>query len=451
MAKPVAFGDTKPVVLTRKRGISPTRGQVALWEGARLTMRDSIALTAQSLRAYAGAYRHWVIAFSGGKDSTTVATLIPHLIETGQVEAPETLTVMYGDTRQELPPLHVAALATLEALASRGVDVQVVQAPLDDRYFVYMLGRGVPPPNNQTLRWCTEKLKINPMVRAQWDLAWSLNGPRTLAMALAAHWGYATLAWQLLRGHEKFLVLTGVRVGESAARDQRIALSCSKNGSECGQGWYQHTTPGSIADTLSPILHWRVCHVWDWLMFEAPAIARSAALVAEVYGGEAAVEKNARTGCVGCPLAEEDTALDHILTLPEWAYLAPLKGLRPLYRELRRFKYRLQKDGERNRDGKLSSNPNRKGPLTMDARHMALRAVVGIQRAVNRAARAAGRPRLSLINWEEFTRIRELQRLNTWPDRWDGTEARGDVLIAQTLGEGIRQELLLTLEEDTHA
>lgn len=443
----IAFGDTKPVVLKQRKGIAPSRGQVALWEGARMTMRDSIDLTAQSLQAYGALYRHWVIAFSGGKDSTTVATVIPHLIESGEVEAPESITVMYGDTRQEIPPLHIAAMQTLEALKARGVRVQVVMAEMDDRYFVYMLGRGVPPPNNQTLRWCTEKLKINPMVKAQWDLAWDLNGPRTLAMALAAHWGLWAVAWGLLRGHERFLVLTGVRVGESAARDQRIALSCSKNGSECGQGWYQHSTPGSIADTLSPILHWRVCHVWDWLMFEAPAVAKSAALVAEVYGGEEAAEKNARTGCIGCPLAEEDTALDHVISLPEWRYLAPLKGLRPLYRELRRFRWRLQKDGERNKDGKLSSNPNRKGPLTMDARRMGLAQVVGIQRAVNRGARAAGRPRLSLISWPEFKRIRELQRLNTWPDRWDGTEARGDVLIAQTLGEGIRQELLLTLEE----
>ncbi len=35
---------------------------------------------------------------------------------------------------------------------------------------------------------------------------------------------------------ENFLMLTGVRIGESAARDQRIALSCTKDGGECGQG-----------------------------------------------------------------------------------------------------------------------------------------------------------------------------------------------------------------------
>jgi DNA sulfur modification protein DndC len=28
---------------------------------------------------------------------------------------------------------------------------------------VYTLGRGVPPPNNNTLRWCTRQIKIDPM------------------------------------------------------------------------------------------------------------------------------------------------------------------------------------------------------------------------------------------------------------------------------------------------
>src|SRR3546814_9885760 len=60
----------------------------------------------------------------------------------------------------------------------------------------------------------------------------------------------------LFRSHElydhnggKFLLLTGVRQGESAQRDGRIAMSCGKNGAECGQGWYQITAPRSEEHT----------------------------------------------------------------------------------------------------------------------------------------------------------------------------------------------------------
>lgn len=388
--------------------------QMTLFDGQRLTMDESIELTIQSLQAYAEQYRHWAIAYSGGKDSTATVTLLAHLIEAQRIPRPASLTVLYADTRQELPPLHLGALEMLRALEPRGVRTHVVLPAIDDRYFVYMFGRGVPPPNNNTLRWCTPQIKVEPMVNA--------------LKALRDEHG------------EKFLMLTGVRVGESAARDQRIALSCGRNGAECGQGWFQETTPESVADTLAPLLHWRVCHIWDWLMLFAPRYGFPTSLVAEVYGGEEAEELNARTGCIGCPLATKDTALDYILKMPQWSYLQPLKRLRPLYEELRLFKHRLQKDGERLKGGELSSNPNRKGPLTLEARRYGLKTVLDIQAEIN--ASRAGSPELDLINREEQARIEELIAANTWPNGWDGTEPRGDVLIAQTLGEGIIQPIL---------
>lgn len=418
------FGDTTGVTLKQRKSISPGRGQGALWDGVRLSLADAIDLTAQSLRAYALTHRHWAIAYSGGKDSSGLVSVTLHQIATSQIPAPASLTVLYSDTRQELPPLQLGAMQVLDEVRRRGFDARVVLPPVDDRYFVYMLGRGVPPPKNR-FRWCTSQLKIEPMQAA-------LQGLRDAT-------------------GEKLLMLTGVRIGESAARDQRIALSCSRDGGECGQGWFQETTPESIADTLAPILHWRVCHIWDWLTFHRFDHGFPTALVAEVYGGDEAEELNARTGCVGCPLATKDLALDNLIAMPPWAYLAPLKRLRPLWRELRLFKYRKQKNGERNRDGKLSSNPNRKGPLTLDARAWALRQVVSIQREVNRAARRQGRPRVSLINWEELRRIRELIRLRTYPQRWSDDDPDATVLIPQTLGEGITQDLLLTLEEAAHA
>lgn len=397
-----------------------SRDQISLFDDQRLTLEDSIDLTRQSLLAYGVEYRHWAIAYSGGKDSTAAVTVICYLIDTLQIPTPASLTVLYADTRQELPPLHLGAMQMLAELERRGVKTQVVLPKLDDRYFVYMLGRGVPPPNNNTLRWCTPQIKVEPMTAALKDLRDQYG--------------------------EKFLMLTGVRVGESAARDSRIALSCGKNGAECGQGWFQETTPASVADTLAPLLHWRVCHVWDWLTFHAPSYGLPTSLVAEVYGGDEAAEINARTGCIGCPLATKDTALDNLIDMPQWAYLEALKRLRPLYMELREFKHRKQKNGERNKDGKLSANPNRKGPLTLAARTWALGEVLKVQAEVNTAADQQGRPRIDLINAEEEARIRELIALRTYPNKWSDADLDATELIPQIVGEGITQELLLTLE-----
>jgi len=394
--------------------------QQSLFESQRTTLPDSIDLTAQSLMAYAGEYKHWALAYSGGKDSSALVTVVLYLIASGRIQRPETLTVLYSDTRQEIPPLQIGAMQTLETVRKAGYSARVVLPEIDDRYFVYMLGRGVPPPNNNTLRWCTPKIKVEPMVNA---------------------------LRQLRDEHgKKFLMLTGVRIGESAVRDARIALSCGKNGAECGQGWFQETTPASVADTLAPILHWRVCHVWDWLMFDAPAIAPSVSFVAQVYGGEEAEEINARTGCIGCPLATKDTALDHVLTIPEWSYLQPLKQLRPLYAELRLFKHRKQKNGERNSGGNFSSNPSRKGPLTFKARTWALGEVLKVQDEINRAAERLGRLVIDLINPKEEARIRELIALRTYPQRWSDEDPDATVLIPQTYSNGDMQMVLPVLE-----
>lgn len=378
----------------------------SLWGEERLTLQQSMALTIEALQAHATPYKHWVIAFSGGKDSTTVATFLMHLIETGQIQAPERFTVVLADTGMEAPPLLVAALETLKALAARGADTLVVHPALDERFFVYMLGRGVPPPKNG-FRWCTRLLKVKPM-----DLA--LAGVRASG--------------------EKMLLLTGVREGESAARDQRLSMACSKDGAECGQGYFQQNPPDAVDDTLAPIIHWRVCHVWDWLTFFAPQYGFQTSIVAEIYGGEEAQESNARTGCIGCNLVSEDKMLARLLSLPQWSYLAPLQRLRPLYAELLKECNRLRQDGtQRLKDGAFPRNAMRMGPLTMQARRYALSQVKALQEEVNRRAEQLGRPAISLIDKEEEHRILELIEVNTWPQGWTGNEPRADLNIPQAV------------------
>lgn len=393
--------------------------KLSLFEDERLTLPEAIDLTADSLRAYGSAYKHWAVAFSGGKDSSATVTIIAHLIESGRVPAPKTLTVLFADTRMELPPLHIAAMKLLETLALRGMTIKVVFPELDNRFFVYMFGRGVPPPHNM-FRWCTPRLKVNNMMQALRDLRMEYG--------------------------EKFLMLTGVRLGESAARDQRIALSCSKDDGECGQGWFQSSTPTEVADTLAPLLHWRVCHVSDWLMFNAPEIGFPTHSVVEAYGFDVSeneqIEISTRTGCVGCNLVEQDKTLERILQQPQWDYLAPLRKLRPLYRELQRPGNRLRKFNERNKDGNLAAKQGRLGPLTLEARRYGLREVLAIQAEINESGRYRGQPDLTLLDIEEVARIEELIIANTWPDGWTGQELKGDMLIPRVITENVNQPLL---------
>jgi len=396
----------------------------------RLQMTESIELTIQSLQAYGAEHEHWGVAWSGGKDSSATLTLIMYLLDAGKIPRPKSLTVFYADTRQELIPLAVAARHIMDELEERGIRVEVVTAPMDKRFMVYILGRGVPPPNNNTLRWCTRQIKIDPMEQALRDRLDELDG--------------------------QILMITGVRQGESAIRDRRIEMSCGKDGAECGQGWYQQVLPnakglrGRLA-TLAPLLHWRVCHVWEWLKHWAPAAEFgdwSTAMIADAYGGNEAEEINARTGCIGCALAQEDKALDSVLLLPAWSYLAPLKGLRPLWRELREPQHRLRKAGaELLKDGSIAKNPQRMGPLTLEARQMGLERVLGIQAEINEAARRLGRPEIDLINSQEEARIRDLIAAGTWPQGWEGDEPIATTVMDVVYQNGAVQPRLFSESE----
>jgi DNA sulfur modification protein DndC len=145
---------------------------------------------------------------------------------------------------------------------------------------------------------------------------------------------------------------------------------------------------------------------------------------------------------MGCPLVQEDAALERVIANPKWAYLAPLRQLRPLYWEVKKPQYRLRKHGELRKDGTLAKKQGRLGPLTLETRRWMLGEVLRIEAEVNGAAAASGQPPLSLINDQELARIEALLAANTWPEKWDGTEHRGDEWLPEILADGSVQPLL---------
>ncbi|MBF2715706.1 phosphoadenosine phosphosulfate reductase family protein [Agrobacterium vitis] len=401
--------------------------QPTLFGGAaKLAYDDAVEMTLQSMQAYGKDHDHWVFAFSGGKDSTATLTVVIHLVDAGLLPMPKTISVLYADTRMELTPLSIAAASLLDRLRARGIHCETVYAPMDHRFLVYMLGRGVPPPNNNTFRWCTRQIKVEPMTAALERRINELDG--------------------------SILMITGVRQGESAIRDGRIAMSCGKDGAECGQGWYQQVVPeakgikGRIA-TLAPILHWRVCNVFDWLKIYARMEAYGAwdtVAVVDAYGGDEAQEINARTGCIGCPLATKDLGLMTVIRVPYWSYIEPLMGLKPIYRELREPRNRLKKTGiDSNGDVATAKNKQRMGPLTFEARLNALDRILSIQSQINVEALRLGRPFVDILNAEEEARIRELIALKTWPNGWDGDEPIADTPMDTVFADGSVQPLFL--------
>jgi DNA sulfur modification protein DndC len=86
-----------------------------------------------------------------------------------------------------------------------------------------------------------------------------------------------------------------------------------------------------------------------------------------------------------------------VILKPAVGLPAPLKGLKPLWRELREPQHRLKKAGlERLKDGSIAKNPQRMGPLTLRGAAHGLERVLGIQAECNAGgARAQGRPTIT--------------------------------------------------------
>ena len=397
----------------------------------RLTIEEAISLTVDSLKNYGRLYDHWVFAFSGGKDSTAVLTLALHLIETGQIDRPARMTALMSDTRQEFPPLLLSARIILAAAERHGVEIEVVTPAVDRRMYVYMLGRGVPPAGNDHFRWCTRILKGDPMDRAMMVMGWEAKINRLHTVAQFARqngWGWLPILGHGLDAIERpgLLNLTGVRLGESEVRDARISLSCSTDG-ECGQGWFHKDRPG-ISMALAPLVHWRLCHIEDWLSLFAPGYGFDTSILCQMYGlGLQDDQETAmRTGCAGCMLVSRDRALERIVSLPEWDYLLPLRRLKGVYAELKKPFNRLRKVDFLNQQGEQHARYRQLGPLTMAARLWGLEQILAIQEEVNVEARQRGAPEMYLIEEEEEMRILELIAADTWPQGWRGDEPVGD-------------------------
>lgn len=332
--------------------------------GSRLTylIDQSVAMLKRAIEV--GGLDHWIVMFSGGKDSTVALALALRAAEeTGKVKR---IDVILGDTKVEIPLLkdHATSfLAGLPALEERSRTTLKthVTTPSDDRSFwVYIIGRGYPPPH-RSFRWCTTKLKIEP-------------------------------AEKIIRRemtHGRTAILTGVRFGESDARDRRLNLSCSRGG-ECGHGMWVQSSPRLGAVYLGPIIAWKECDIWDFLNYVAPSWGYSTESLNEIYKGP-----QTRFGCWTCTVVKQDRAMAKLTQREEYSTYAELRDLRDW----------LQVFGKEKENRVLREN-GVVGRLTLAARAEILKRVLEAQE----------RSGHNLIEASEVALIREI-----WAD-----PARGD-------------------------
>lgn len=115
--------------------------------------------------------RPWIIGFSGGKDSTALLQLVWYaLMELPVKNRKRPVYVICNDTLVENPIIQSYVRDVLKKIQQTAVQLELpvfVESTvprLEDTFWVNVIGRGYPVPNN-AFRWCTDKMKIKPTSR----------------------------------------------------------------------------------------------------------------------------------------------------------------------------------------------------------------------------------------------------------------------------------------------
>jgi DNA sulfur modification protein DndC len=78
------------------------------------------------------------------------------------------VSILCTDTRVEIPAIVEAvesALARIHRFSQQcdlHLEVNLLKPPPEQSFWVNIIGRGYPPPN-RTFRWCTQRMKIDPV------------------------------------------------------------------------------------------------------------------------------------------------------------------------------------------------------------------------------------------------------------------------------------------------
>lgn len=191
-------------------------------------------------RVYLQDNKPWVIGYSGGKDSSAVMVLVYlALLGLKPEERHKHVFVVASDTLVETPIVVNHVNRSLEAIqrgAARDklpITSHKVVPKTNETFWSNLLGKGYPAPT-RNFRWCTERMKIDPV---------------------------STFITDKVNQYDEVIVVLGSRSQESASRAQVIAKH-KIDGSDLAK----HTTL-SNAFIYTPIDMWAVDDVWKILRF----------------------------------------------------------------------------------------------------------------------------------------------------------------------------------------
>src|SRR5574341_4227 len=335
---------------------------------------------------YANDDRPWLVGFSGGKDSTMLASLVfDAVLSIAPEQRKKPISVLCTDTRVEIPAIVEMVEGSLDKMRKcseqheLGVDVNLLKPPSEQSFWVNIIGRGYPQPN-RTFRWCTQRMKIDPV--------------NVFVQQRLGHWGEAILH-------------LGARRAESSTRAQAMA------GNESRNGLRRHPDLPRVW-VSNPIEYLSTEEVWAYLLQKANPWGGDNRPLYKLYanasGGECPIQidistpscGSSRFGCWTCTVVERDKASEGLLASGDERMEKLIE-----FRETLQF-YRDSANGKR--DMKRMNGNEGPGPLTIGARRELLTHLIKLQEQTG----------LKLINEDELFLIQQFWKTARNPDDGGG-------------------------------
>lgn len=245
--------------------------------------------------------------------------------------------VVSSDTLVETPVVidllgtTLAELNDAAKLESIPLTAHQVTPKQDQTFWINLLGKGYPAPT-KAFRWCTERMKINPI--------------NAFVLEKVAQYG-------------EVIVMLGARRAESATRAQVIAKH-RIDGSNLGR----HTSLPN-AYVYTPIEDWTADEVWEYLMSAPRPWGGDNRALLDLYKGSNAGEcpvvidtstpscGNSRFGCWTCTVVTSDKAMESLVEQGE-SWMRPLLDFRNLLAETTNPERKREFRNFRRRTGKVS-------------------------------------------------------------------------------------------------
>lgn len=403
---------------------------------------ESVGLTKEDLIAvYHADARPWVIGFSGGKDSTAVCRLVfEALRDITPSQRNKPVFIVSSDTLVETPlvvDIIKDALNKMRHAAQElGLPIEVaapVTPQVAETFWVNLIGKGYPAPTRQ-FRWCTERMKIDPVSE--------------FILEKVASFG-------------EVVVVLGSRMQESSSRAQVMR----KHRIE-GSRLARHTSL-SNAYVYTPIDEWSADDVWEYL-FSGPAPwGGDHQPLFDLYkgsnGGECPLVLdtstpscgNSRFGCWVCTVVTKDRAMDGLIETGN-TWMVPLRDFRNMLYATTDPQRKHEFRGARRRDGSVTvtlrkddrGNVEEKhvlGPYRLEYRKTLLRQLLVNQKIVNETN--PGTP-YELITYPELEQIRvEWRNDPNDPDWEDSVPAIYREVMERDLDWRINDDFIFNVQD----